>query len=249
MTSFSAMPTRLLASVFVLLIYVGENSSAQAKTFVYDLDGTLAEKHGGPSLVAYGGTLGPTGYYFGPNMGLSLSGTGIFDAYSIDIRFYFDSVNASFDGFQRILDYENRAVDMGLYSYYGALRCFRCPGPNSSQVFFDHQLVDLRTSRDASGLANHYINGNLVYSGVDSSNLLTFTGPNKIIYFFIDDFQSLATHPTQLEAGSGFIDSITVQVFPSAVPEPSTWAMMLVGFVGLGFVASRRRAWGFLPRA
>jgi PEP-CTERM motif len=27
----------------------------------------------------------------------------------------------------------------------------------------------------------------------------------------------------------------------TAVPEPSTWAMMLVGFGGLGFAAYRRR--------
>jgi hypothetical protein len=29
--------------------------------------------------------------------------------------------------------------------------------------------------------------------------------------------------------------------FTAAVPEPSTWAMMLLGFVGLGFLAYRRR--------
>ena len=34
-------------------------------------------------------------------------------------------------------------------------------------------------------------------------------------------------------------DSITVQVGP-AVPEPSTWAMMLLGFAGLGFAGYRR---------
>jgi hypothetical protein len=27
----------------------------------------------------------------------------------------------------------------------------------------------------------------------------------------------------------------------SAVPEPSTWAMMILGFVGVGFMAYRRR--------
>ena len=35
-------------------------------------------------------------------------------------------------------------------------------------------------------------------------------------------------------------DSITVQVGPT-VPEPSTWAMMLLGFAGLGFVGYRQR--------
>jgi hypothetical protein len=28
----------------------------------------------------------------------------------------------------------------------------------------------------------------------------------------------------------------------SAVPEPSTWAMMIVGFLGIGVMAYRRRA-------
>jgi hypothetical protein len=28
----------------------------------------------------------------------------------------------------------------------------------------------------------------------------------------------------------------------AAVPEPSTWAMMLLGFIGLGFLAYRRRS-------
>jgi hypothetical protein len=30
-------------------------------------------------------------------------------------------------------------------------------------------------------------------------------------------------------------------VFSSAVPEPSTWAMMVLGFLGVGFMAYRRR--------
>jgi hypothetical protein len=35
-------------------------------------------------------------------------------------------------------------------------------------------------------------------------------------------------------------DSLTLQV-GSAVPEPSTWAMMLLGFAGIGFMAYRRK--------
>jgi hypothetical protein len=35
------------------------------------------------------------------------------------------------------------------------------------------------------------------------------------------------------------VDSITATV--AAVPEPSTWAMMLLGFAGIGFMAYRRK--------
>jgi hypothetical protein len=36
-------------------------------------------------------------------------------------------------------------------------------------------------------------------------------------------------------------ESGTIVAFSAAVPELSTWAMMILGFVGLGFMASRRR--------
>lgn len=36
-------------------------------------------------------------------------------------------------------------------------------------------------------------------------------------------------------------DSTFSVTFASAVPEPSTWAMMILGFVGVGFMAYRRR--------
>jgi hypothetical protein len=40
---------------------------------------------------------------------------------------------------------------------------------------------------------------------------------------------------------SGPYYAVTVTDAPIAAPEPTTWAMMLVGFAGLGFVAMRRR--------
>jgi hypothetical protein len=36
-------------------------------------------------------------------------------------------------------------------------------------------------------------------------------------------------------------DSFTLQIGPAAVPEPSTWAMMLLGFAGLGLAGWRHR--------
>jgi hypothetical protein len=39
-------------------------------------------------------------------------------------------------------------------------------------------------------------------------------------------------------ANDGFYDSTTAP----AVPEPSTWAMMILGFLGLGWIAFRRKS-------
>jgi hypothetical protein len=35
--------------------------------------------------------------------------------------------------------------------------------------------------------------------------------------------------------------SISINLLPPAVPEPSTWAMTLAGFAGLGWLAHMRR--------
>jgi hypothetical protein len=41
--------------------------------------------------------------------------------------------------------------------------------------------------------------------------------------------------------GASISGPVTMSVtFPSAVPEPSTWAMLILGFAGLGFMAYRR---------
>lgn len=42
----------------------------------------------------------------------------------------------------------------------------------------------------------------------------------------------------------GGLDVIQAGVLTTAVPEASTWAMMVLGFLGVGFVAYRRRAQG-----
>jgi hypothetical protein len=47
-------------------------------------------------------------------------------------------------------------------------------------------------------------------------------------------------HQGVLISGSLTIDSATSDQI-AAIPEPSTWAMLLIGFAGLGFMAYRRR--------
>lgn len=48
---------------------------------------------------------------------------------------------------------------------------------------------------------------------------------------------TLLTGTFNLSNGSDMSDVLTV----TAIPEPSTWAMMILGFVGVGFMAYRRR--------
>lgn len=54
-----------------------------------------------------------------------------------------------------------------------------------------------------------------------SSTLLQFSGRNDPAYFYLDN--------------------VSVQSVRAAVPEPSTWAMMLLGFGALGFAKRRAR--------
>jgi phospholipase/lecithinase/hemolysin len=56
-------------------------------------------------------------------------------------------------------------------------------------------------------------------------------GANVDQFLYWDDI-----HPTAP------VQALWAQGFEAAVPEPSTWAMMLVGFVGLGFAGYRRGA-------
>jgi hypothetical protein len=94
----------LCAVVCVAAIYCGSIPPAQAITYNYSLNGTLAEDNGiGPSLVAYGGSFASGGgYIFGVQQGLSLSGTGIYDSYSIDIRFYLDDIYNGYSTYQKM---------------------------------------------------------------------------------------------------------------------------------------------------
>jgi hypothetical protein len=56
-------------------------------------------------------------------------------------------------------------------------------------------------------------------------------------------FISLGVTPGTYETtwGNGTNQNFTLEI-GSAVPEPSTWAMMLLGFAGVGFMAYRRKA-------
>ncbi len=80
-------------------------------------------------------------------------------------------------------------------------------------------------SNEYGGMSITNPSGNNAY-GVEGNGTIQFNGT----------FSSISWTNPVYEYYYGF--TVGLQ---SAVPEPSTWAMMILGFVGLGFMAYRRK--------
>jgi hypothetical protein len=94
-----------------------------------------------------------------------------------------------------------------------------------------------------------FINGGLFlnqsFSDLASANAF-FTNDTINLGSFstgITDIDLVLNETMSSTQGFGYTYAFTASGFASAIPEPSTWAMMLLGFAGLGFVCrqSRRR--------
>ncbi len=77
---------------------------------------------------------------------------------------------------------------------------------------------------------------NLLFTGVGDKNDFGTLGFESIIAG-----RSIKSVTISLDS-SGFFKEFKQVDFSPAVPEPSTWAMMILGFAGLGFLAYRRRS-------
>lgn len=94
------------------------------------------------------------------------------------------------------------------------------------------EVVTINGQQDVELFATNYTIGDL-----DSTFLFGLTDPLAAT--------SLPTGETfdELEAAPADSNFKGVAFAPvAAVPEPSTWAMMILGFIGLGFMASRRKS-------
>jgi hypothetical protein len=81
-------------------------------------------------------------------------------------------------------------------------------------------------SLESSVVLNHDTNG---YSLNPFSATFAVTAGQTVDFLLIPD------------NGNYSFDSTRAEATISSVPEPSTWAMMILGFCGLGFMASRRK--------
>jgi hypothetical protein len=241
MLSFSVVRHAAVA----LIALSAAASQAAAPSHLYNLNGSLTDAMGGPSLVASGGTLSATGYTFAANAGLSLSNALPSDTYTIDTTFTFDETS----GWRKMVDFKDLTSDSGLYNLSTQLNFFSGLGSGPTGVINSGSPVRVTLSRDGStDTVNGYLNGTLQFSFNDTSGWAKFNAGSNIGHFFIDDF------PTgQHEATSGFVDYIAVYntalsandiatLTPTAgvVPEPSQLALVLGGLGVVGWSLRRK---------
>ena len=74
---------------------------------------------------------------------------------------------------------------------------------------------------------------------MDNTGSTKFSDPNNTIYFFIDDLESLFYYPNSPEAGTGYIDSISVTV--NQTPLPAALPLFATGLGALGLLGWRRK--------
>jgi hypothetical protein len=91
-----------------------------------------------------------------------------------------------------------------------------------------------------------FYNGAAVLGSVTTANLIAAFSPpvgnNQNPGGYIFNFDPIAGNFTSLRFETG--QTAFEFAFTAAVPEPSTWAMMILGFAGVGFMAYRRRNQG-----
>ena len=179
------------------------------------------------------------------NAGLRLDATGLvsYDNYSIQMTFEFLQAAAFGGGWRRVVDTQNRQSDNGFYVDPGN-RLQVYPVVTGSTLFTTPGFHDvIHTNFVVGGVreVKAYLDGNLeVVSDTDQLNLDNANNPGHLLHFFLDNLAG----PAQQEFADGRIAALAIYdgiVIPSAIPEPETVALMLVGLAAVG-AASRRKS-------
>jgi hypothetical protein len=137
----------------------------------------------------------------------------------------------------------------------GITQTFTATGLSSvNEAVFSGVTVIERTTANTPTNFDVSINGskvgNLGYVSDGSVASIVFSGTagfNPVAADASGNFTITFIETTDVPAGHGnwsFVSGGTVQLtgIEAAVPEPSTWAMMILGFLGVGLVTYRRKA-------
>jgi hypothetical protein len=249
---------RIPALVFALVSLpasVAAQSGTPTPTHVYRVDGSLADERGGPSLVALGGTVGPTSYTFGVGQGLTLTGALNPRVYSLELMFRYQTVSGS----RQVVDFTDVQDSRGLRISDARVH-LNGTDVDAPVVFQANQPTHFVIARDANDVFTAYVNGVVARSFVDNVGAGVFSAPGQLAALFTNNpvfgpssagelfwartYDVALTREqvlARLQAGD---DALPGNPLPptSTVPEPSTWALLGTGLLALAGTARRRRA-------
>jgi hypothetical protein len=173
----------------------------------------------------------------------SPSGASTWTNQSLTFNYYFPTIGSVFTGSP--IDFvADGSLHLSTFSNL-APATFSVTGiaPNEVQISYFYPLTNYP---NGVGLVSEPFNGfNISGSLADAPIVAAFIDPNSNVTGLIDSAVSFSNNSVTVNlAGdhfaAGSIGLIDVQ-FAGAVPEPSTWAMLILGFGGLGWLAYRRR--------
>ncbi|MGA2999416.1 PEP-CTERM sorting domain-containing protein [Bradyrhizobium sp.] len=228
------MMKSLATGVFAALCVLGFSSASQA-IGIFDLNNTGVNVSGGVdnSWSIVGGTNYPQLTYPAPA--------------------YTDTTNGTFPIGPWVPNTSTSQWD----TPDNPLNSLRDPSVNGTYVY-QTSFFSIGNNGSISGqfAADNYVslitlNGNTVYTGSPANEFagwtsfnytgaLSTSGPNLFDFTVVNLAQppSEGANPTGLNVD--FLSSGSIVGAPSA-PEPSTWAMIMLGFLGIGLVSYRRR--------
>lgn len=222
-------------SVALLAVTASAQVEVPPPTREYLFAGNLNETSGGPALASLGGSVVEGEYVFAAGQGLLLTDLAIASsAYAFELSFRLDAPG----GFQKVIDFLNRSSDSGFYVLGNSLNFFPVVTASQADVLAGQTVHVVLTRDEITLTVSAYLNGQLRFSFQDNGNLAVINGPNREIFFFVDDFAT-----GEREVGPGAVDFIRIynqsldsaqvlslfQNGPTAVPEPSTVVLLALG--------------------
>ncbi len=201
-----AFPAALVFSLLSARLLAGPTGGAPTLVADYQFQNNLnSSVAGAPALINLGtNTFGPavvdgistTVLSFPSNSGVLFPAPGFVPSgtYSAVVLFEFNDTTSY--PWQRIMDFQNRTSDDGLYAHSGALN-FYDVALGADVLITNYAWVQVALTRDTSGNVSGYVNGIQEFSFPDLGALAVMNSTNPLS-FFQDDL----VYPNEASAGS-----------------------------------------------
>ena len=177
-------PFRCLILKHILLFFFLAGSLQAQLLHDYGLNGDYLDAFGGNPIVPNGGYLTAIEYVFDIDQGPNVSGVIDPESYTIEMRF----TPTLTQWWAKILDFNNRLSDNGLYISNGQLEFWPYTPYNHDVVFQPGIPATLMFSRnEATSLITACVNGVHQWTMADIVGNAVFAGPDNIIHILMDD--------------------------------------------------------------